>query len=108
LSPKTAPPDAPAWRKLVQRLDRTVTPPADAFVRTNLFADSIAALTRLEVQVRRRLERQTTAYLHLFNLPTAGDVKRVRAQLAVMEARLRDLNEQLNDQAQRDREASKD
>ena len=108
MSPKTARTDAPAWRKLVQRLDRTVTPPADAFVRTNLFADSIAAMTRLEVQVRRRLERQTTAGLHLLNLPTAGDVKRVRAQLAVMEARLRDLTEQLNDQAQRERDASKD
>ena len=103
MSPKTTPSDAPTWRKLVERLDRTVTPPADAFVRTNFFADSIAAMTRLEVQVRRRVERQTTACLHLFNLPTAGDVKRVRAQLAVVEARLRDLNEQLNDQAQRDR-----
>lgn len=107
MSPKTPPSDAPTWRKLVQRLDRTVTPPADAFVRTSLFADSVAALTRLEVQVRRRLERQTTSCMHLLNLPTAGDVKRVRAQLAVMEARMRDLNEQLNDQAQRERDAPK-
>jgi hypothetical protein len=45
--------------------------------------------------------------MHLLNLPTAGDVKRVRAQLAVMEARMRDLNEQLNDQAQRERDAPK-
>lgn len=107
MSPKAASPAAPAWRKLVHRLDRTVTPPADAFVRTSLFADSVAALTRLEVQVRRRLERQTTSYMHLLNLPTAGDVKRVRAQLAVMEARLRDLTEQLNDQAQRERDSAK-
>jgi hypothetical protein len=97
LSPKTAPPNAPAWRNIVTRLDGFVTPPADAFVRTNLFADSIAAMTRLEVQVRRRMERQTTMLLHMVNLPTAADIKKVRAQLAALEARLRDLSEQLDD-----------
>jgi hypothetical protein len=98
LSPKTAKKDAPPWRQAVHRLDRFVTPPADAFVRTNLFADSIAALTRLEGQLRRRMERQTTMVMHMFNMPTATDVKKVRGQLAALEARLRDLSEQLEDQ----------
>jgi hypothetical protein len=83
---------------MIDQVDRIVTPSADRLVRTSLFADSIAAVTRLEVQVRRRLERQTSAYWHLLNLPTAGDIKRVRRQLAAMEARLRDLSEQLEDQ----------
>lgn len=91
-------PSTPAWRAAVDRLDRIVTPSADRLVRTSLFADYIAALTRLEVQLRRRVERQTTWYWHLLNLPTAGDLKRVRRQLAAMEARLRDLSEQLEDQ----------
>jgi hypothetical protein len=91
-------PSTPAWRGVVNRLDQVVTPSADKLVRTSLFADSIAAVTRLEVQVRRRVERQTTWYWHLLNLPTAGDIKRVRRQLAAMEARLRDLSEQLEDQ----------
>lgn len=98
MSPKTAGPNAAAWRKIVDRFDDAVTPPANAFVRTNLFADGVAALTRLEVQVRRRIERQSTTWLHLFNLPTAGDIKRVRGQLSAVEARLRDLSEQLEDQ----------
>ena len=93
----------PAWRGVVDRLDGLISPPADAVVRTNLFADTVAALTRLEVQLRRRIERQSTMLLHLFNLPTAGDIKRVRAQVAALEARLRDLSEHIEEQeAQRD------
>ena len=87
----------PTWRVMVDRLDRTVSPRADAVVRTNVFADSVAAMIRLEAQVRRRLERQSTRVWHLCNLPTAGDVRRMRAQLASMEARLRDVSERLEE-----------
>jgi hypothetical protein len=88
----------PPWRSAVNRFDRLVTPKADAFVRTNLFADALAALTRMEVQVRRRAERQTSMILHLANLPTAGDMRRIRAQLATVEARLRDMTEYLEEE----------
>jgi hypothetical protein len=82
---------------MVDRLDRTVSPRADAVVRTNLFADSVAAVIRLEAQVRRRAERQTTRVWHMWNLPTAGDVRRMRSQLSSMEARLRDMAERLEE-----------
>jgi hypothetical protein len=82
---------------MVDRLDRTVSPRADAVVRTNLFADSVAAMIRLEAQVRRRAERQTTRVWHMWNLPTAGDIRRMRSQLSSMEARLRDMAERLEE-----------
>jgi hypothetical protein len=87
----------PAWRSVVDGVDRLVTPQANAFVRTNLFADLLAVATRLEVQARRRVERQTTWAWHLWNLPTAGDVRRVRAHLSMLEGRLRDISERLED-----------
>ena len=87
----------PTWRVIVDRLDRTVSPKADAVVRTNVFADSVAAMIRLEAQIRRRVERQSTRVWHLWNLPTAGDVRRMRAQLSSMEARLRDMSERLEE-----------
>jgi hypothetical protein len=92
-----AKPDPPAWRGAVNRLDRMISPRADAFVRTNLFADAVAAMIRLETQVRRRAERQTSRVWHLYNLPTATDVRRVRSQLSAVEARLRDLSERLEE-----------
>jgi hypothetical protein len=78
---------------VVDRLDRTVSPRADAFVRTNLFADAVAAMIRMEAQVRRRAERQTSRLWHMCNLPTASDIRRMRSQLASVEARLRDVSE---------------
>ena len=91
---------------MVDRLDRTVSPRADAVVRTNLFADSVAAMIRLEAQVRRRAERQTTRVWHLWNLPTAGDIRRMRSQLSSMEARLRDLSERLEESEEARRAAA--
>ena len=85
----------PSWRRLVHRVDRAVSPPANAFVRTNLFADSVSALTRLEAQMKRRVERYSSTYWHFFNMPTATDLRRVWAQLSMLEARLRDLDERI-------------
>jgi hypothetical protein len=67
-------------------------------VRTNLFADTVATLTRLEVRLRRRVERQSTWLLHQYNLPSATDVRKLRAQMAAVEARLRDMGERIEDQ----------
>jgi len=92
-----AKPEPPAWRSAVDRVDRAVSPRADAFVRTNGFADAVAAMIRLESQLRRRIERQTSRVWHLYNLPTASDVRRLRSQLSAVEARLRDLSERLEE-----------
>jgi hypothetical protein len=90
-------PSKPAWRSVLDGVDRLITPQANAFVRTNVFADLLAVATRLEVQLRRRVERQTAWAWHLWNLPTAGDVRRMRAQLSALEGRIRDISEQLED-----------
>ena len=86
------------WRPLVDGVERAVTPPANQLVRSSLFADAVSIATRLEIRLRRRAERQSTWLLHQWNLPTAGDIRRMRAQLAAMEARLRDISERLEDQ----------
>ena len=82
-------------------LDRRITPPANRLVRTNLFADTVAVMTRIEVRLRRRAERQSTWLLHQYNLPAAGDIRKMRAQLAAVEARLRDMSERMEDAEQR-------
>jgi hypothetical protein len=85
----------PAWRRVVDRIDRLVTPPANAVVRTNAFADTIATALRLEARLRRRFEDQTAWVWHAWNLPTAVDIRRVQSQLAALEGRVRDMSEQL-------------
>lgn len=86
----------PAWRRVVNAIDAVVTPPANALVRTNAFADSVGTALRIEARLRRRFEDQTAWVWHSWNLPTAVDVRRVQAQLAALEGRMRDLNERLD------------
>jgi hypothetical protein len=62
-----------------------------------VLTDAIAAGTRLEIQARRRVEKNTAWLLHAYNLPTAGDMRRVQGQLSALEARMRDLSEQLEE-----------
>jgi hypothetical protein len=64
-------------------------------------------MTRVEVRLRRRLERQSTWLLHQYNLPAAGDIRKMRAQLAAVEARLRDMSERMED-AEREARAARD
>jgi hypothetical protein len=87
----------PWWRSAVDRADRAVTPTANTFVRTDLFADAVSAATRLEARLRRRVERQATWVWHAYHLPSSGDVRRISAQLAALEARVRDVQERLED-----------
>jgi hypothetical protein len=100
-------PGRPWWRPIVDGIDRNITPPANSLVRTNVFADTVATITRLEVRLRRRVERQSSWLLHQYNLPTAGDMRKVRAQLASIEARLRDMSERLEDQQYENRRAER-
>jgi hypothetical protein len=96
------------WRPLVDGIDSRVTPPANKLVRTNAFADTASAVTRLEAGLRRRVERQSSSLLHAFNLPTAVDVRKLRTQLAAVEARLRDMGERLEDEQEAAARARRD
>jgi len=94
------------WRPLVEGVDTLITPPANALVRTNAFADAVAIGTRFEARLRRRIEAQSTWLLHQYNLPSATDIRRMRAQLAALEARLRDMDERLEDSMLENRRAN--
>jgi hypothetical protein len=97
LSSQKPKPNKPLWRSVVDRADRLVTPAANTFVRTDLFADAVSAATRLENRLRRRVDRQMTQFWHLYRLPSTVDMRRVLTQLAALEARLRDIAERLDD-----------
>jgi Uri superfamily endonuclease len=90
-------PGKPLWRSVVDRADRLITPTANNVVRTDMFAAVVSAMTRLEVRMRRRVDRQMTQVWHLYRLPSTVDMRRVLIQLAALEARLRDITERLDD-----------
>jgi hypothetical protein len=90
-----APPKPPLWRQAFDAVEGRVAPPAERAVQTDLFADAVALAFRGRRRIEREIERQSRRALHLVNLPTATDVKRVSEQLAALQRQTRALERQL-------------
>lgn len=88
-------------RDLYDAVERAVTPGVESAVRSG----ELATVGRLVHRTRRVIGSQIDAVcgrlLHLANLPTASDVRRLRRQLGEMDFELRQLRLEL---AARDRE----
>jgi hypothetical protein len=86
---------APRWRQAYDAVDKAVTPKAEAFVRTESFAQGAALLQRAQKVARDTVRGATARGWHLLNLPAGTDIRRVREQLARMDRRMAELTKQL-------------
>lgn len=100
-------PQQPWWRQAYDWAERTISPPLEAGVRTDTFADLLAATVKIRADLDRRrseiagqLNAVSAWWLHLVNLPAADDVTRLREEILTLDRQLRDLTRQL-DQASR-------
>jgi polyhydroxyalkanoate synthesis regulator phasin len=59
--------------------------------RSDAFGDSLALVLRLQRRVQRGLERRSRRLMHLANLPTATDVRRLSEQVSALRREVRDL-----------------
>ena len=85
------------FKTLLGAADSAMTRGGNALVRTDIVTDVIASMTRMEAITRRRMEQNATWLLHQYYLPSSSDVRRVSAQLAALEARMRDMAERLDE-----------
>jgi polyhydroxyalkanoate synthesis regulator phasin len=85
--------DKPLWRQAFDAADRRVAKPVEAGVHSELFGDMVAIGVRVQRRAQRELERRTQRVLHLANLPTATDVRRLSEQVASLRRELRELEE---------------
>ena len=83
----------PLWRQLFDAVDRRVAGPVEAGARSDAFADLVAVSWRLGRRVQRELERRSRGMLHLLNLPTATDVRRLSEQLAALQREVREVQD---------------
>jgi len=72
----------------------------EEFVRTGTFAEALGLATRARAGLEREVERRTRRALHVFNLPAASDVTRLRRQVASLDHEVRRLTAAL-ERAQR-------
>ena len=96
-------PEQPWWRQVYDWAERTIGPPLEAGVKTDTFADVLAATTRLRADLDRRraeiagqLNAASARWLHLVNLPAADDVRRLREEILKLDRQLRDLTRRLD------------
>jgi polyhydroxyalkanoate synthesis regulator phasin len=83
----------PLWRRTFDTVDRHIAGPAEAAARSDAFGDALTLAIRTQARVQRSVEKRTRRALHLVNLPTATDVRRLQEQVAALRRELRELEE---------------
>jgi hypothetical protein len=83
----------PLWRQAFDAVDRRVSGPVEAGARSDAFTDVVTVGWRLGRRVQREVERRTRHVLHLANLPTATDVRRLSEQVSALQRELRELQD---------------
>ena len=83
----------PLWRKAFDAVDSRVAPPVEAGAHSDLFGDLVALNWRIARRAQREVERRTRRVLHMANLPTATDVRRLSEQVAALQRQLRELED---------------
>ena len=85
--------DKPLWRKAFDEVDRRVSGPVEAGAHSDLFGDLVTLNVRLARRAQREVERRTRRLLHMANLPTATDVRRLSEQVASLQREVRELED---------------
>jgi hypothetical protein len=83
----------PLWRQAFDAVDRRVSGPVEAGARSDAFTDVVTVGWRLGRRVQREVERRSRHVLHLANLPTATDVRRLSEQVSALQRELRELQD---------------
>jgi CRISPR/Cas system Type II protein with McrA/HNH and RuvC-like nuclease domain len=83
----------PLWRQAFDAVDRRIAGPVEGTARSDAFGDALALALRLERRVQRGIERRSRRLLHLANLPTATDVRRLSEQVSALRREVRELEQ---------------
>jgi polyhydroxyalkanoate synthesis regulator phasin len=67
----------------------------EAGTRSDVFLDALALGWRLRGRLQREAERQSRRALHLLNLPTASDVRRLSEQVGALQRQVRELSREV-------------
>ena len=88
-------PERARWRPYFDTFERAVGRPVEAGVETDTCQDLVAVASRLQAAVEERIERSTSDFLHIFNLPARSDIKHLSEQLNRLDKQVRDLRLEL-------------
>jgi hypothetical protein len=87
----------PLWLQLVLRAERAIGGPIESALRTNAYFDLVTQANRARARATKLTETWTREWLHLLNLPTESDVRRLQTQLSRVERSLGKLAKDVRD-----------
>ena len=88
----------PLWRQMYNAWEQAVSPPLQELTASNGFRDVLAVALKTNADISREIERASRQWLHLWNLPAATDVRRLRQQVTGLERELLALRNELERQ----------
>lgn len=88
----------PLWRQMYNRWEQAVTPGLQQVTASNGFRDLLAVSMKANADLTREIERASRQWLHLWNLPAASDVRRLRQQVSSLEGELLAIRNELERQ----------
>jgi hypothetical protein len=83
---------ASVWMPAFRHVERTVARPLERLAESSAAIDGLIRVTALQGELQRRAERMLEASLHLLNIPSLTDVRRLSQQMAHVERRVRELS----------------
>ena len=86
----------PLWRQAFDAIERTVAPTLQDATASAAFADAMKVTTKLARDIARQNEAMSRQWLHLWNLPAAGDIRSLRNQIGSLENEVRSLRTALD------------
>jgi MbeD/MobD like len=102
-------PRSPAspWLEWIQNWERAIGEPIEQFVRSDAYFDAMTQFNRARAQLTRKFEDAWEEWLHLFNMPAATDVRRLREQVSRLERQVNRIAKDLEDREEEAREQAK-
>ena len=95
------PKNAPLWRRVYDTAEKPIGDALAAGARSAAFADISAIAVRVPRRLQLEVERRTRHILHVANLPTATDVRRLTEQVTALQREMRALTRQVEPPPQR-------
>jgi hypothetical protein len=89
-----------ALLRAVSKVDAAVAPSLQAAVQHEVVGLAMAVAVRLRRGLAQRAERTSRHVLHAMNLPAGSDVRRLLAQMAMVEREVRELSKAVTDEPQ--------
>ena len=89
----------PLWRQMFNSWEKAVAPNLEELTSSTGFRDLLAVGLKANADLTRELERASRQWLHLWNLPAATDVRRLRKQVTSLERELVALRFQIEQAA---------